>query len=237
MANLSTKRIAKLLELERELGVEFRDLALLNQALTHTSYANESKYNIEHNERLEFLGDAVLELVSSTYLYKEYPNLTEGDLTKIRSSVVCQPTLAECARKLGLGELLLLGKGEELGGGKERITNLEDAFEAVIGAIYLDQGWEEATHYTLRQLRAEFDLVEQGKVKYDYKTELQELVYKREGQSICYELVAENGPPHNREFTSRVIITGAAMGEGKGRSKKEAEQHAAAEALDKLKRG
>lgn len=234
ISGLSFRRQQELDLLADRLGVKFKNIALLNQALTHTSYANESKNNIEHNERLEFLGDAVLELASSTYLYEEYPQLSEGDLTKIRASIVCQATLAKCARNLGMGELLLLGRGEEHGGGRERITNLEDAFEAVIGAVYLDSGWDIACDYTIRQLRNEFHSIVIGKVKNDFKTELQELVHKHEGQTIVYNLLEEIGPPHNREFRSQVLVGGIPRGEGIGRSKKEAEQHAAAEALSNL---
>ena len=233
---LSEDRRRRLAELSAVLGVKFRNMNYLQQALTHTSYANESKGNIVHNERLEFLGDAVLELASSTYLYQHFPQMPEGQLTKTRAGIVCSATLAKLAAVLHLGDYLLLGHGEEMGGGRTRQTNLEDAFEAVIGAIYLDQGWEAAKDYVLRQLEPEFQLARRGVILKDYKTILQEQVYQQEGQSIVYELVAESGPDHDKSFTSQVRITGQVMGQGTGHSKKEAEQHAACEALEKLNR-
>ena len=160
---LTAKRKGELLELSARLGVEFKDLTLLHKALIHSSYANEAKEkNIVHNERLEFLGDAVLELASSTYLYMQFPQMPEGQLTKTRASIVCSTSLAELARTLHLGDYLLLGHGEEMSGGRDRQTNLEDVFEAVIGAIYLDQGWEVAKDYVTRQLMPLFKQVEQG---------------------------------------------------------------------------
>ena len=237
MGNVRTEgeaRRQQLLVLSERLGVTFHDIALLDQALTHTSYANESKRNTAHNERLEFLGDAVLELASSTYLYAHFPNLPEGELTKTRASIVCSTTLAKLATGLHLGDYLLLGCGEEMGGGRTRQTNLEDVFEAVIGAVYLDQGWEAAQAYVVRQLRGEFENAEHGAILKDYKTILQEIVFRKEGQSIAYELVSESGPDHAKEFTFRVRVTGKVMGEGTGHSKKEAEQHAARRALEKI---
>ncbi len=231
---LSEKREHELCELAAALGVKFANLNFLQQALTHTSYANESKGNIVHNERLEFLGDAVLELASSTYLYQHFPQMPEGQLTKTRASIVCSATLAKLAARLHLGDYLLLGRGEEMGGGRTRQTNLEDVFESVIGAIYLDQGWEAAKDYVIRQLTPEFERARSGAILKDYKTILQEEVYQHEGQSVAYELVAEEGPDHDKRFTFQVRITGKVMGQGTGHSKKEAEQHAAREALAKL---
>ncbi|WP_295715347.1 ribonuclease III [uncultured Mitsuokella sp.] len=231
---LNGGRRQQLLTLSKRLGVKFHDIGLLDQALTHTSYANESKRNTAHNERLEFLGDAVLELASSTYLYEHFPEMPEGELTKTRASIVCSMTLASLASNLHLGDYLLLGRGEEMGGGRTRQTNLEDVFEAVIGAVYLDQGWETAQDYVVRQLSGEFEKVEHGAILKDYKTILQEIVFRKEGQSIDYELVSESGPDHAKEFTFRVRVTGRVMGEGTGHSKKEAEQHAARVALEKI---
>ena len=231
---LNGGRRQQLLTLSERLGVKFHDIGLLDQALTHTSYANESKRNTAHNERLEFLGDAVLELASSTYLYEHFPEMPEGELTKTRASIVCSMTLASLASNLHLGDYLLLGRGEEMGGGRTRQTNLEDVFEAVIGAVYLDQGWEAAQDYVVRQLSGEFEKVEHGAILKDYKTILQEIVFRKEGQSIDYELVSESGPDHAKEFTFRVRVTGRVMGEGTGHSKKEAEQHAARVALEKI---
>ena len=233
---LSEERRKELETLSVKLGVRFRNLALLDRALTHTSYANEAKRKTDHNERLEFLGDAVLELASSTYLYGHFKKLPEGELTKIRASIVRSETLARLARDLGLGEHLLLGRGEEMGGGRSRQTNLEDAFEAVIGAIYEDQGWETAQDYVVRQLSQEFaqaSLV--GEILTDYKTTFQEVVHKNPDKVITYEEVGESGPAHERVFTSRVLVDGIPYGEGSGRSKKAAEQQAARAALAKWK--
>ena len=235
MGNIrSESRKQELEELAKSLGVEFRDISLLQQALTHTSFANESKGDIVHNERLEFLGDAVLELASSTYLYAHFPEIPEGQLTKTRASIVCSATLAKLAAGLHLGDYLLLGHGEEMGGGRTRQTNLEDTFESVIGAVYLDRGWDVAKDYVMRQLAPEFEKASRGAILKDYKTILQERVYQKEGQSVAYELVEEIGPDHDKSFTFQVRITGKVMGQGTGHSKKEAEQQAAREALARL---
>ena len=230
----SESRKQELKELAKSLGVEFRDISLLQQALTHTSFANESKGDIVHNERLEFLGDAVLELASSTYLYAHFPEMPEGQLTKTRASIVCSATLAKLAAGLHLGDYLLLGHGEEMGGGRTRQTNLEDTFESVIGAVYLDRGWDVAKDYVMRQLAPEFEKASRAAILKDYKTILQERVYQKEGQSVAYELVEEIGPDHDKSFTFQVRITGKVMGQGTGHSKKEAEQQAAREALARL---
>ena len=235
MGNIrSESRKQEFKELAKSLGVEFRDISLLQQALTHTSFANESKGDIVHNERLEFLGDAVLELASSTYLYAHFPEMPEGQLTKTRASIVCSATLAKLAAGLHLGDYLLLGHGEEMGGGRTRQTNLEDTFESVIGAVYLDRGWDVAKDYVMRQLAPEFEKASRGAILKDYKTILQERVYQKEGQSVAYELVEEIGPDHDKSFTFQVRITGKVMGQGTGHSKKEAEQQAAREALARL---
>lgn len=225
-----------LLELSARMQVNFRDLGLLDIALTHTSYANEARRHVPHNERMEFLGDAVLELASSTYLYEHFPHLTEGELTKTRASIVCSATLARLAAALGLGECLLLGHGEEQGGGRARTSNLEDAFEAVIGAVYLDQGWETARDYVHRQLAGEFRGIKEGGSLQDFKTVLQELVQKHSGNQVLYELVDAMGPDHDKEFIFVVKINGEIYGRGQGRSKKEAEQRAAREALARLRK-
>lgn len=234
--SFSEARREELTALAEALGVKFQRLELLDQALTHTSFANESKRKIDHNERLEFLGDAVLELASSTYLYRHFSRLPEGELTKIRASIVRSETLARLARDLKLGEHLLLGRGEEMGGGRDRQTNLEDAFEAVIGAIYEDQGWETAQDYVERQLAQEFLQASRvGEIMTDYKTTFQELVHRDPEKVITYEEVGESGPAHEKTFTSRVLVDGKAYGEGSGRSKKAAEQQAARAALAKWK--
>ena len=236
MAHIITHtRHADLEQLAVRLGVSFHNISLLDEALTHPSFTNESKDSVPHNERLEFLGDAVLELASSTYLYASYPDCTEGELTKMRASLVQSETLARLARRLDLGSYLQLGRGELLGGGADRQNNLENAFEAVIGAVYLDGGWETARDYVMRQLAPEAPLVQRSYVAHDYKTTLQEHIQQKHRASVAYELIGETGPDHDKRFTTRVLIAGQAMGEGTGRSKKEAEQQAAAAALRCLK--
>lgn len=235
IARISKAREYDLRQLSETLGVTFQDLGLLQLALTHTSFANESKRPLEQNERLEFLGDAVLELASSTYLYQHFPEMPEGELTKIRASIVCSATLAELATNLRLGDYLLLGHGEEMSGGRTRQTNLEDVFECVIGAIYLDQGWETARDYVLRQLEPEFQKVSAGiTVQKDYKTLLQEEVFQKENQSIEYVELEESGPDHAKTFHFQVVVTGKVLGDGVGHSKKEAQQQAARVALQNL---
>ena len=236
MNGCSAARKGELLALAQRLGVTFRDIGLLHTALVHTSYANEAQGRVAHNERLEFLGAAVLELASSTYLYTHFPSLPEGELTKTRASIVCSAALAKIAARLGLGEYLLLGHGEEMSGGRARTTNLEDAFEAVLGAIYLDQGWETARDYALRQLAPEFDQVRHGENLQDYKTLLQELVQKTPGSTIAYELLEATGPDHAKHYRYAVVIDGKTCGEGEGSSKKEAEQQAARMALARQKK-
>lgn len=235
MNGCSAARKGELFALAQRLGVTFHDIGLLHTALVHTSYANEAQGRVAHNERLEFLGDAVLELASSTYLYTHFPRLPEGELTKTRASIVCSAALAKIAARLGLGEYLLLGHGEEMSGGRKRTTNLEDAFEAVLGAIYLDQGWEVARDYALRQLAPEFEQVRHGENLQDYKTLLQELVQKTPGSIIAYELLEATGPDHAKHYRYAVVIDGKTCGEGEGSSKKEAEQQAAQRALAKFK--
>ncbi len=233
---LTSQRKQKLHALEQKMGVQFRNIAYLDTALTHTSYANEAKRSTSHNERLEFLGDAVLELASSTYLYGHYPGLPEGELTKTRASIVCSATLAKLAGRLGLGEALQLGHGEEMGGGRTRTSNLEDAFEAVIGAIYLDQGWATAQDYVLRQLEPEFESIRHGENLQDYKTILQELVQRKPNRHVEYVELSAKGPDHARSYEFAARIDDVTYGIGIGRSKKEAEQRAAKEALDSLQK-
>lgn len=233
--SLPESREKALLALSERLGVVFRDLSLLDQALTHTSFANESvRRKVVHNERLEFLGDAVLELATSTYLFRQFPLTPEGDLTKARASVVCEAALHRRASEVHLGEFLLLGHGEETTGGRTRPSILADAFEAVIGAIYLDQGWQAAADYVLRQLRQELLEVERGQNIKDYKTILQEMIQRHPGQHIVYELLSATGPDHAKEFKVAVRVNGLAYGVGVGRTKKAAEQNAAQQALPKF---
>ena len=231
---MTAERHARLVCLSEQMGVAFGDLSLLDEALTHPSYTNEAKVAMPHNERLEFLGDAVLELASSTYLYAHFPACSEGELTKMRASLVQSETLARLARRLDLGGYLRFGRGELHNGGADRQNNLENAFEAVIGAVYLDGGWEAAQDYVTRQLASEVLSVERTHVARDYKTALQEHIQQKRHVSIVYELTGETGPDHDKRFTTRVLISGQPMGEGTGRSKKEAEQQAAAAALAEI---
>ena len=226
------KRERELSAFAARLGVTFNDLELLDTALTHTSYAKEKGRSVSHNERLEFLGDAVLELSVSTYLFSNFPDMPEGVLTRTRASIVCSETLAKLANKSGFGKMLLLGHGEDQNGGRERVSILEDAFEAVIGAIYIDQGWEVARDYVWQQLRGEFAEVRHGgnDVR-DYKSLLQELVQQKPAGQIAYELLSATGPDHAKTFRMAVIVDGKNSGIGTGHSKKEAEQNAAKIAL------
>lgn len=224
--------------LEKKLGYAFRDPALLQAALYHSSYANEHRgAHIASNERLEFLGDAVLGFVTAEHLYKKHPDLPEGDLTRIRAALVCEESLHEVAQTLSLGDHLCLGKGEEQGGGRRRPSILADATESVFAAVYLDGGIEavrELIHRVLLDKERE-ELVEER--RRDYKTELQELVQRRSNQTLQYELVSASGPDHAKVFTSRVLLNGQPIGKGQGHSKKEAEQAAAHAGLTTLIRG
>ena len=206
----------------------FHDEKLLRQALTHSSFANE-KHLKKHsdNERLEFLGDAVLEIISSEFLYKEYPDKPEGELTKLRASIVCEPTLALCTKDIALGEYLLLGKGEDQTGGRGRKSILSDALEAVIGAIYLDGGFANAKEFIHKYILTD---IEHKQLFYDSKTILQELIQGRHEQ-LSYELIDESGPDHDKQFTVAVLVDGERVSEGEGHTKKAAEQQAAYQAL------
>lgn len=224
----------RLKELEARIGYKFQDVSLLERALRHSSFTNEKRMpKQECNERLEFLGDAVLELVSSEFLFKEYPKVSEGELTKTRASMVCEPSLAFCARDIDLGKYLLLGKGEEATGGRQRDSVTSDAMEALIGAIYLDSGFTNAKefihHFILTDL-------EDKKLFYDSKTILQEIVQANMTGNVSYELIDEQGPDHNKIFEVEARIGGKAWGRGKGSSKKSAEQQAAYEAILNLRK-
>ena len=232
--SLTEQRQQELIQFESLLGVKFNDIELLNTALTHTSYANEKERQVPDNEKSEFLGDAVLELSSSTYLYNNFTDLSEGELTKTRASIVCQDTLSRLARKLDIGKLLLLGRGEDANNGRERNSTLEDAFEAVIGAIYLDQGWEAAKDYVIRQLSLEFESAKDGSNRRDYKTTLQEIIQQMPPSKLTYIEINVSGPDHNRTFEYAVDIDGKIYGKGIGKSKKSAEQMAAKETLKRL---
>ncbi len=231
----SAERIAKLKQLSDKMEVAFSQIELLHKALTHTSYANESvRYVVKHNERLEFLGDAVLDVVISDELFRRYPNLPEGELTKARAAIVCEGSLADAAKVIGIGEYIRLGRGEAASGGHERASILADAFEAIIGAIYLDNGLESCRRFVLKYLDVDFEKVKFSEYSRDYKTWLQEVIAKKNGGQIQYQLEDTSGPDHNRVFTISVLINGEKMGIGVGKSKKEAAQKAAREALQKM---
>ena len=221
-------------ELESKIGYKFRDFSLLRRAMMHSSYTNEKHLEKYHcNERLEFLGDAVLELVSSEYLFLEFPKVSEGELTKTRASMVCEPSLAFCARDIDLGSYLLLGKGEEATGGRHRDSITSDALEALIGAIHLDGGFTNAKEFIHRFILTD---LEDKKLFFDSKTILQEIVQARMAGSISYRLIKEEGPDHNKAFFVEVMIEENGYGIGKGRTKKAAEQEAAYKAILALRK-
>ncbi len=229
-------RKAQLLEFCNRLGIEMNSLEFLDTALTHTSYAHESKETPRpnHNERVEFLGDSVLSVIVSTYMYCTFPNLNEGDLTKFRANIVCEVSLAEYARKMGLGEYLLLGKGEDMSGGRDRSSILADAFESVLGAYYLDKGIDAARVFLLGLMKKELDFICTHGICSDFKTRLQEIAQQDGDADIVYELTRAEGPEHDKHFATIVFINGKASGSGEGRTKKESEQQAAKKALEKI---
>nr|WP_181313547.1 ribonuclease III [Planomicrobium soli] len=221
-------------QLQQELNITFKQPALLYQAFTHSSYVNEHRRrHYTDNERLEFLGDAVLELSVSHYLYMKYPDRSEGELTKLRAAIVCEPSLVIFANELNFGKYILLGKGEELTGGRTRPALLADVFESFIGALYLDQGLEPVVAFLEVVL---FPKVEIGAFSHvmDYKSQLQELVQQKNNGALTYEIIDEKGPAHSRIFVTRVSLADKELGIGNGRSKKEAEQQAAQLAIRKL---
>ena len=224
----------RLKELEHKIVYKFRDFSLLERAMMHSSYTNErSLPKYQCNERLEFLGDAVLELVSSEFLFKGSPKMPEGELTKTRASMVCEPSLALCARDIDLGSYLLLGKGEEATGGRMRDSVTSDAMEALIGAVYLDGGFTSAKEFIHRFVLTD---LEDKKLFYDSKTILQEMVQAEKLGTITYRLVKTEGPDHNKSFHTEVLIGNKVSGKGVGRTKKASEQQAAYEAILSLRR-
>lgn len=222
-------------ELEERIGYKFNDFNLLRQAMTHSSFSNEHRLNkLNNNERLEFLGDAVLEIVTSDFIFNKYPKMPEGDLTKTRASIVCEQTLAFCTREIELGSYLLLGKGEDLTGGRERNSIVSDAMEALIGAIYLDGGFANAKEFIYKFILSD---IEHKKLFFDSKTILQEIVQSNYKDELIYDLIAEEGPDHNKNFIVNALIGKDIIGTGCGRTKKAAEQEAAYNAIVKLKSG
>lgn len=231
--NRQKKAEVSLSLLENKIGYKFKNSALLHQALTHSSYANEMKMSKKsNNERLEFLGDAVLELVTSEYVFNRYKDLSEGDLTKLRASIVCEQTLSSCAKDLNIGDFLLLGKGEDSSGGRLRESILSDALEAIIGAIYLDGSFTNAKEFVQKNI---LNQIEDKELFFDSKTILQEIIQNdNHKQKIRYKLISEEGPDHNKSFTIALYVGNQQYGCGVGRTKKAAEQEAALQAIKKL---
>ena len=217
--------------LERELQYSFQNKELLSEALNHSSYANEHRKGLGSNERLEFLGDSILGFVSAEFLFKRHAELPEGDLTRMRASLVCEQSLYEVARELDLGSYLKLGRGEAAGGGRDRQSILADAVEAVLAAVYLDGGMEPVRELIYRVLLSRASAAEERK---DHKTTLQEVVQRRSGQVLTYHMVSQSGPDHNKTFLFEVRLNDEPVGRGEGHSKKEAEQAAACDALNHM---
>lgn len=222
-----TERLAAF---EEKIGYTFKNKSLLHEALSHSSYANECKKGRNSNERLEFLGDSVLSIVISEHLFNHFKHLPEGDLTKIRASLVCEKALFEFSKQISLGEFILLGKGEENTGGRTRPSIVSDAFEAVIAAVFLDGGMESAREYVLGFIPKDLDKNSAKKLQ-DYKTILQEIIQRNPEEKVEYVLRSQSGPDHDRHFVVEVCLNTNVIGHGEGHSKKQAEQQAAKEAL------
>jgi ribonuclease-3 len=221
---------------QRNLGISFNSQALLKQAFVHRSYLNENPdFALPSNERLEFLGDAILDFIVTELLYKEFPELSEGELTSLRASLVCHETLAKMASLLKLGNYLLLGHGEEASGGRKRQSNLANVMEALIGALYLDQGLEKTSKFVLKQLEPFWERIKRGEAKPNYKALLQEFIQREKQLAPVYRLVETIGPDHDKQFTVEVLVESELLGIGEGKSKKSAETEAAKSAWEKLR--
>jgi len=221
---------------QKDLGISFHQESLLEQAFVHLSYLNENPgFGRPSNERLEFLGDAILNFIVTEKLYEEFPKLPEGELTELRAFLVCRDTLAELASSLKLGDWLLLGRGEEANGGRAKASNLANAMEALIGALYLDQGLAKTKRFILRQLKPELEKIKAGKTTPNYKTLVQELVQAEKRPTPVYRLVEAIGPDHHKQFTAEILVDGQTLGRGVGGSKKAAESQAARAAWEKLR--
>ena len=217
--------------LENRLDYKFNNISLLKNALVHSSYANEVRGNTHSNERLEFLGDSVLSIIVSDHLFSKYPQMPEGELTKLRATLVCEKSLCVFARELGLGKYLLLGKGEDKSGGRERDSILADAFEAVLAAIYIDGGMDVAKKHIFNTVLRDLEHHGDEDSFKDYKTLLQEIIQRNPEETVSYVLVDEQGPDHDKFFTVAVYLNSNVIGQGSGKSKKQAEQMAACQAL------
>lgn len=228
--------MSEIKELENKLGYRFKDISLLETALTHSSYTREKNSGLSCNERLEFLGDAFFDAIIGEELYKSFPDQEEGFLSRIRATIVCEKSLSMKATQIGLGEYLMLGKGEEKTGGRNKISLLADAMEAIIGAVYLDGGFEEVKKLVLGIFADVIEDARHGKyIVTDYKTALQELLQSEGAVSIKYRLAGESGPDHNKTFRVDLMIDGKYEAEGTGKTIKQAEQHAAEAALKRRK--
>ena len=225
---MSTKDLSLL---EERLGYKFKNIKFLETGVTHSSFSNETKEHVPYNERQEFLGDAVLSIIVSDYIFENYTKLPEGELTKLRASLVCEKSLCGFANEIELGSFLRLGHGEELMGGRERPSILADAFEAMLAAVYLDGGIEPATKIVLSFVKRALEHVENAPFR-DYKTLLQEIIQKNPEERLTYVLIGESGPDHDKRFEVNVMLNSNVIGHGIGKSKKAAEQHAAKEALE-----
>lgn len=218
--------------LKDKINYKFKNKVLLRKALTHSSYANEQRArHLQNNERLEFLGDSVLGFVTADYLYNEFPDLPEGELTKLRAAIVCEQALYEVAKELGIDSAICLGHGEESSGGRQRPSILADAVEALLGAIYLDGGIEPAREFVMSFIPKSAERARQGRMFKDYKTTLQEIVQKNRQETLEYRLAGTSGPDHDKTFSMQLLLNSNVFAEGTGRSKKEAEQMAAKQAL------
>ncbi|MGI6224701.1 MAG: ribonuclease III [Peptococcales bacterium] len=231
---LSNQRINQLNKLISKTGLHLKKYDLLNSALIHPSYVFEKGPQVgNHNQRLEFLGDAVVGLIVGDYLYHLFPEKSEGELTKMRAAVVCESSLAKAANRLEIGQYLLMGKGEKNGGGAGRPSNLADAFEAFVGALYIELGLNDIRNFVLGYLKLEIERVISGHYG-DYKTQLQEIIQKQPDGVVEYQIISESGPDHEKEFIAGTFHGGKLIASGKGRTKKEAEQNAAHKALIKM---
>ena len=226
--------MADLAALQSSIGIAFNDVNLLKQALVHRSYLNETSEDLSSNERLEFLGDALIGIAVADYLFRRFPNLQEGDLTKLRAAVVCRDSLADVAHSLKLGDHLYLGRGEDQGGGRRRERNLACAFEAVVGAVLLDRGYQAAAELLLNLLEPAIDIAAGQLDVMDYKSKLQQLIQSRKQITPTYRVTKTEGPDHEREYSVEVVAGGVAIGSGTGRSKQQAEKDAARAALQRL---
>lgn len=233
--SISQERKKELKELIKKLKIKFSNYSLLNLALSHKSYVNEIKSNNQNNERLEFLGDSVLGLIVTEYLYKKLPDYPEGELARIKSFIVSEESLSKVGKRLGINKFILVGKGEAISGGRDKKAIIADTFEALLGAYYLDSNYNKVRDFVIKQLEDEIKLVLDTKQGNDYKTLLQEYIQKKYKDCPKYKLFEEKGPEHDKTFSMQVVINDKILGKGEGKSKKEAEKNAAKNAFNKIR--